>query len=252
MENLLNLGQLDSRYAPNFNGDQANLGNVSNLNVTNYPVGTSTTPTSAPAGSAGAIFQFQDVVNGGFVSMFVTTPGVNGNFLNLSTSFNEAGTTGNLPSLGFIQNGVMTDYYLKFPNSVFSYTVEDLQMHMAPVFGLDTSQKGADNLGFYMADATASPTANFVGFANGYNVSSSSNTTTTPAQNAEVFTSDGFLSSILFVSVGQFTSAIERLADARAENGAEQAGLTCQMSCLFITRPTWNQRMDASWMRMWP
>jgi flagellin-like hook-associated protein FlgL len=44
----------------------------------------------------------------------------------------------------------------------------------------------------------------------------------TPEQNAEVFTDDGFLSSILFVSMGQFTSVIERIADARAENGAEQ------------------------------
>jgi len=33
---------------------------------------------------------------------------------------------------------------------------------------------------------------------------------------------DGFISSILDVSVGQFTEAIERLADMRAENGAEQ------------------------------
>ena len=33
---------------------------------------------------------------------------------------------------------------------------------------------------------------------------------------------DGFVSSILAVSVGQFTSAIEKLADVRAVNGAEQ------------------------------
>jgi len=33
---------------------------------------------------------------------------------------------------------------------------------------------------------------------------------------------DGFVSSILGVSMGQFTAAIERLADVRAENGAEQ------------------------------
>jgi flagellin len=33
---------------------------------------------------------------------------------------------------------------------------------------------------------------------------------------------DGFITSILDVSVGQFTEAIERLADMRAENGAEQ------------------------------
>jgi flagellin len=34
--------------------------------------------------------------------------------------------------------------------------------------------------------------------------------------------SDGFVTSILEVSIGQFTHAIERLADMRAENGAEQ------------------------------
>ena len=40
-----------------------------------------------------------------------------------------------------------------------------------------------------------------------------------------IFTNDGFLSSILFVSMGQFTSVIERIAGARAENGAEQSRL---------------------------
>jgi len=34
--------------------------------------------------------------------------------------------------------------------------------------------------------------------------------------------SDGFIKSILNVSIGSFTEAIQRLADARAENGAEQ------------------------------
>jgi flagellin len=35
-------------------------------------------------------------------------------------------------------------------------------------------------------------------------------------------TTGGYINSILNVSVGQFTAAIEKLADARAENGAEQ------------------------------
>jgi len=35
-------------------------------------------------------------------------------------------------------------------------------------------------------------------------------------------TADGFIQSILAISVGAFTNAIEKLADARAENGAEQ------------------------------
>ena len=46
-----------------------------------------------------------------------------------------------------------------------------------------------------------------------------------PDENAEVFTDEGFLSSILFVSMEQFTDIINRIADARAENGAEQSRL---------------------------
>jgi len=48
---------------------------------------------------------------------------------------------------------------------------------------------------------------------------------TVQAREDEVYTSDGFLKSIMFVSVGSFTSIIERIADARAENGAEQSRL---------------------------
>ena len=52
---------------------------------------------------------------------------------------------------------------------------------------------------------------------NATNYSSSSS-----SANAEVFNEEGFIKSILFVSMGQFVSVIERIADARAENGAEQ------------------------------
>jgi len=38
----------------------------------------------------------------------------------------------------------------------------------------------------------------------------------------EIYTADGFLKSIMFVSVGSFTNIIQRIADARSENGAEQ------------------------------
>ena len=38
----------------------------------------------------------------------------------------------------------------------------------------------------------------------------------------QVYTADGFLKSIMFVSVGSFTNIIQRIADARSENGAEQ------------------------------
>ena len=44
----------------------------------------------------------------------------------------------------------------------------------------------------------------------------------TPGTGGTQLTSRGFISSILHVSVGQFTSVIEKIADARAENGAEQ------------------------------
>ena len=42
------------------------------------------------------------------------------------------------------------------------------------------------------------------------------------AGNHATGTTGGYIDSILNVSVGQFTAAIEKLADARAENGAEQ------------------------------
>ena len=38
----------------------------------------------------------------------------------------------------------------------------------------------------------------------------------------EIYTADGFLKSIMLVSVGTYTDIIQRIADARAENGAEQ------------------------------
>ena len=56
-------------------------------------------------------------------------------------------------------------------------------------------------------------------------ISSAAEEVSSPEQNAEVFTDEGYLSSILYVSMSQFTAVIERIADARAENGAEQSRL---------------------------
>jgi flagellin len=42
----------------------------------------------------------------------------------------------------------------------------------------------------------------------------------------EIYTADGFLKSVMFVSVGSFTNIIQRIADARSENGAEQNRLS--------------------------
>jgi flagellin len=60
----------------------------------------------------------------------------------------------------------------------------------------------------------------------GVTVGTAANFTDQAAVNAymqnEIYTEDNFLKSIMFVSMGTFTDMIERIADARAENGAEQ------------------------------
>ena len=58
--------------------------------------------------------------------------------------------------------------------------------------------------------------------ANANELNASNYPTSSSTANAEVFNDAGFLKSILFVSMGQFVSVIENIADARAENGAEQ------------------------------
>ena len=61
---------------------------------------------------------------------------------------------------------------------------------------------------------------NAVAGATGVNLGNVEDDQTFAAGNG--LTADGFVQSILAVSVGAFTNAIEKLADARAENGAEQ------------------------------
>ena len=61
-------------------------------------------------------------------------------------------------------------------------------------------------------------------FSGGINAGGFTSLQRNSAEN-EVYTSDGFMKSIMFVSVGSFTNIIERIADARAENGAEQSRL---------------------------
>jgi len=61
---------------------------------------------------------------------------------------------------------------------------------------------------------------NAVGGATGVNLGNVEDDQTFATGNG--LTADGFIKSILAVSVGAFTNAIEKLADARAENGAEQ------------------------------
>ena len=61
-----------------------------------------------------------------------------------------------------------------------------------------------------------------IGGATGVNLGNVGGGVANTAAGTDGMNSDGFVSSILGVSMGQFSAAIERLADVRAENGAEQ------------------------------
>jgi flagellin len=67
------------------------------------------------------------------------------------------------------------------------------------------------------------------GFINLGNVSGKNNddfdNATSSGIKDAIYTSDGFLKSIMFVSMGSFTDIIQRVADSRSENGAEQSRL---------------------------
>ena len=147
-------------------------------------------------------------------------------------------------------NGGSNDYrleleFLKSPDGVGGwdvdshYSLSDFKqmVESGGVFNLDTSQTSNPESwpieaiqGFRdetESDSFISEGFNF-SFSGGFDldsIQSASEETTSALQNTEVFTDDGYLSSILFVSMGQFTSVIERVADARAENGAEQSRL---------------------------
>ena len=77
----------------------------------------------------------------------------------------------------------------------------------------------------YMTTAAAGAIAPGVSNVNLGNVNSLNLQDANLVAQTSIYTSDGFLSSIMLVSVGQFTTAIQRLADARAENGAEMSRL---------------------------
>ena len=115
-----------------------------------------------------------------------------------------------------------------------SLNVVNMQ-HMLSLGGIDTRFIDAS----YSASIAALKTNTTVtgnidgvgerGFVNLGNVSGKNNddfdsATTTGIKDA-IYTSDGFLKSIMFVSMGSFTDIIQRVADSRAENGAEQSRL---------------------------
>jgi flagellin-like hook-associated protein FlgL len=111
-----------------------------------------------------------------------------------------------------------------------SLNVVNLQ-HMLSLGGIDTR--------FITTNSAASISAAKIGAgtgtsaANGQNVfinlgnvnDGNKNDFTVAATQNELYTSDGFLKNIMFISMGSFTDIIQRVADSRAENGAEQSRL---------------------------
>ena len=174
-----------------------------------------------------------------------------GEFWHLAFREDAAGTTDSAPSLYVYNYNATTKVFLfDLPGKTHDYTVHDIVEYGQGNFSLDlTGQNYGTNLGLYFQSGSpgfdvhpAGTDTSTIGDPwGGFSLPGEDTTTvvtpttgststsgtaadesTTPDQNAEVFTDDGFLSSILFVSMGQFTSVIERIADARAENGAEQ------------------------------
>ena len=110
-----------------------------------------------------------------------------------------------------------------------SLNVINLQ-HVLSLGGIDTRFITADTAGEIETDrpntGSTDGSGNTRNFFNLGNVNGGNNDDINdPAAKNEIYTSDGFMKSIMFVSVGSFTSIIERIADARAENGAEQSRL---------------------------
>lgn len=173
----------------------------------------------------------------------------NGQYWELIFRDNMSGTTNGEISLGIIdQPNSDKAFVFDLPDDIWNYSVQDLINHGQGNFAYDPGDYNwGENLNIHFQAYDSSLTNTDIENANlskpeyhfdlpGVDIFSGSGSgsstpvtatdaLTTPDQNAEVFTSDGYLSSILFVSMGQFTSVIERIADARAENGAEQSRL---------------------------
>ena len=168
----------------------------------------------------------------------------NGERYKIAIRHNVTDTTGGEISLGIIgQPGGDSVFVFDLPGNIWDYSVLDLVAHGQGRFAYDpgTHNRG-ENLDIHFDATTDSNTdimngvsswdyrhlelpgvsSNSGSGSSGATPASATGESMSPDQNAEVFTDDGFLSSILFVSMGQFVSVIERIADARAENGAEQ------------------------------
>jgi flagellin-like hook-associated protein FlgL len=114
-----------------------------------------------------------------------------------------------------------------------SLNVVNMQ-HMLSLGGIDTrfiKAEHATHISALHNDATVTGNLDGQGergFINLGNVSGKNNddfTGNKVSVASAVYTADGFLKSIMFVSMGSFTDIIQRVADSRSENGAEQSRL---------------------------
>ena len=104
-----------------------------------------------------------------------------------------------------------------------SLNVVNMQ-YMLSLGGLDTrfiSQEAAGVVAAGAENANGRPVYINLGNVDNGNTDDFTGTAQPQVQN-EIYTSDGFLRSIMFVSMASFVDVIERIADARAENAAEQ------------------------------
>jgi flagellin-like hook-associated protein FlgL len=114
-----------------------------------------------------------------------------------------------------------------------SLNVVNMQ-HMLSLGGIDTRFINSDYAASIATLHNNNVTGNLdgqgeLGFINLGNVSGKNNDDFDNATSAgikdAIYTADGFLKSIMFVSMGSFTDIIQRVADSRSENGAEQSRL---------------------------
>ena len=112
-----------------------------------------------------------------------------------------------------------------------SLNVTNIQ-HMLSLGGIDTrfiKSSSATHINSERATGTGKVSINgqniFINLGNVNNGNINDFTGNKVSVANEIYTNDGFLKSIMFVSMGSFTDIIQRVADARAENGAEQSRL---------------------------
>jgi len=224
-EDVFNLGSLDTKYVNSFKGGDPNLANPVNINR-NYDtdeVG-STNPTDAPEGAAHIEF----IKGSNSLHIYSKAESqTDGNSWRLFISDNTGNSSLTVVPAGETVSGLdnsttsETHYYLQLENEIApgAYTTDFLSTISAAsdYFAISLNGSSTDLHDYLSSGGTSLTDTDINGepgrlFSGGY----------IPSGYSEVFTEDGYISNILFVSMGQFTSVIENIADARAENGAEQ------------------------------